>query len=79
VYVFGCCTYPCTRCFRFLNLETKKVIVSQNVIWLDKCYGDWKKLGPSEIEYVKDEEDDLEPGRAEETDGGMEEVEVEDV
>jgi hypothetical protein len=65
--------------FRFLNLETKKVIVSGNVIWLDKCYGDWKKLGPLEIEYVADEgdKDDPEPGRAEETDGGMDEVEVE--
>jgi hypothetical protein len=66
--------------FRFLNLETKKVIVSRNAIWLDKCSSDWKKLGPSEIEYVADDgdEEDPEPGRTEETDGGMDEFEVED-
>jgi hypothetical protein len=70
--------------FRFLNLATNKVIVSRNVIWLGKCYGDWQKLTPSEIEYVADDEiedseiEDLDQGRAEETDGGMDEVEVEE-
>jgi hypothetical protein len=71
--------------FRFLNLTTKHVIVSWNVIWLNKVYGDWKNLQPAEIEYVTDEEDDApDPGReeeAEESDGrndGEIEEEVED-
>jgi hypothetical protein len=64
--------------FRFLNLATNKVIVRRNVIWLGKCYGDWKKLKPFEIEYVADD-DDQEQGRAEEADGGMDEDEGNDV
>jgi hypothetical protein len=43
--------------FRFLNLETKHIIVSRNVIWLNKTYGDWKNLSPSKIDYVMDDDD----------------------
>jgi hypothetical protein len=36
--------------FRSLNLETKHVITSRNVIWLDKMYGDWKRLEQKDID-----------------------------
>ncbi len=29
--------------FRFLNLETHKVIMSCEMIWMDAVYGDYKK------------------------------------
>jgi hypothetical protein len=61
--------------FRFLNLETKHIIAGRNAIWLNKTYGDWKNLSPSEIDYVMDENEDqeevMEQGREEEENGGM--------
>jgi hypothetical protein len=38
-----------TDTFQFLNLQTMKVIVSRDVVWLNKCYGDW--LGAGEEQY----------------------------
>jgi hypothetical protein len=73
MYVLGAAPNHAPDVFRFLNLATNKVIVSRNVIWLNKCYGDWKKLKPSEIEYIADEDDDQEQRREEEADGGMDE------
>jgi hypothetical protein len=75
--------------FHFLNLETRHVIISRNVIWLDKMYGDWKRLEPKDIEYVADDDDDEEnheiehtdasnPGRDEELESGDDgEIELE--
>jgi hypothetical protein len=66
--------------YRFLNLATKHVIVSRDVLWLGKCYGDWKGLTMNTFTVVpadndSDDDDDLAPapGRAEGTevaDGG---------
>jgi histone deacetylase 1/2 len=30
--------------YRFLNLKTRKIIQSRDVLWLNKSYGDWKEL-----------------------------------
>jgi hypothetical protein len=68
--------------FRFLNLETRHVITSCNVVCLNQMYGDWKKLNPEDIEYVVDDDEDddydADPGREEEENGGDDgEIEVE--
>jgi hypothetical protein len=38
--------------YRFLNLTTKKVIVSRDVVWLGKCYGDWRGITSNVINVV---------------------------
>jgi hypothetical protein len=43
--------------YRFLNLETKKVIVSWDVILLGKCYGDWKGITKNNITSIDDDDD----------------------
>jgi hypothetical protein len=47
-----------TDTFWFLNLQTMKVIVSRDVVWLHKCYGDWKGLEKNNITMVPDSYDD---------------------
>jgi hypothetical protein len=47
-----------TDTFRFLNLQTMKDIVSRDVVWLNKCYGDWKGLGWNKITMAPDIYDD---------------------
>jgi hypothetical protein len=47
-----------TDTFRFLNLQTMKVVVSRDVIWLNKCYGDWKGLDKNKITMAPDIYDD---------------------
>jgi len=32
------------ECYRMFNLETKKVILSRNVLWLDKNYAEYKGI-----------------------------------
>ena len=44
--------------FRFLNLETHKVIMSRDVIWMDAVYGDYKKMPESEIARIVEVDDD---------------------
>jgi hypothetical protein len=44
--------------FRFLNLETHKVIMSHNVIWMDAVYGDYKKMLESDIMCIVEVDDD---------------------
>jgi hypothetical protein len=34
------------------------VIVSRNVIWLNKMYGNWKRLEPQDMEYVAEDDDE---------------------
>jgi hypothetical protein len=35
--------------FIFLNLETHKVIMSCDMIWMDAIYGDYKKMMESDV------------------------------
>jgi hypothetical protein len=44
--------------YHFLNLTTKKVIVSQDVVWLGKCYGDWRGITGNVINAVPTDNDD---------------------
>jgi hypothetical protein len=44
--------------FRFLNLETHKVIMSHNVIWMDTVYGDYKKLPELDVARIAEIDDD---------------------
>jgi len=32
------------ECYRIFNLETKKVILSRNVLWIDKNYAEYKGI-----------------------------------
>ena len=47
--------------YRFLNLETRRVIHSRDVLWLDKNYGDWKGLtvNTTVLDDTEDNDDDL--------------------
>jgi hypothetical protein len=38
-----------TDVYKFLNLETHKMISSRNVTWLHQVYGDWAGLQPSDL------------------------------
>jgi hypothetical protein len=44
--------------YRFLNLETHRVIHSRDVLWLDQNYGDWKGLNTNRTIHDSDDEDD---------------------
>jgi hypothetical protein len=37
---------------------TKKVIVSRDMVWLDKCYGDWRGITSNVINAVPTNTDD---------------------
>ena len=56
--------------FKFLNLETERVLTSRNVVWLKQSYGEYKgikgiqvPLSPEDLDYGEDEEEakDVEP------------------
>jgi hypothetical protein len=38
--------------FRLLNMETHKVIMSCNVIWMDAVYGDYQKMPELDIARI---------------------------
>jgi hypothetical protein len=44
--------------YRFLNLTTKKVIVSRDVVWLGKCYGDRRGITSNVINAVPTDTND---------------------
>jgi hypothetical protein len=43
---------------RLLNLETHKVIMSRDVIWMDVRYGDYKKLPELDVAQIAEVDDD---------------------
>jgi hypothetical protein len=47
-----------------LNLETKQVIASRDVIWLKKTYAEWDKKGEAATETEEDEDSDVESTNA---------------
>jgi hypothetical protein len=47
--------------YRFLNLETEKVIRSQDALWLNQQYGAWKGIPKQTITNIDDDDDDDEP------------------
>jgi hypothetical protein len=42
----------------FLNSATKKVIVSRDMVWLGKCYGDWRGITSNVINAVPTDTND---------------------
>ena len=47
--------------YKFLSLDTRKVVISRDVIWLNKNYGEWKGLNGIHTTKIdqNDEEDDF--------------------
>jgi hypothetical protein len=43
--------------YQFLNLETKRIIMSQDGLWMEKVYGNYKKLPQEEIMQFEPEVD----------------------
>jgi hypothetical protein len=46
--------------YRLLNLNTHRVIMSRDVTWINKTYGEWKGLTKEEISIYTDEDDEIE-------------------
>jgi hypothetical protein len=42
-----------------LNLDTKSIIQSRNIIWLNKAYHDWIEKEISQKKDINDEDDDV--------------------
>ena len=47
-----------TDVFRFLDLETKRVILSRDIVWLGKSYGKWKGITQQQITITKNDDDE---------------------
>ena len=63
--------------YRFLNLKTNRIMLSRDVQWLNKSYGDWKGITNINIREVSkelDDDDDYEWEDQEE----IEEADIED-
>jgi hypothetical protein len=44
--------------YRFLNLETDRIIRSRDALWLNKQYGEWKGITRQNITNLDDDDDD---------------------
>jgi hypothetical protein len=47
--------------YRMLNIETKKIINSRDIFWMNKVYKDWKDQSDKKKSEVDDEDDAVEP------------------
>jgi hypothetical protein len=47
--------------YRMLNIETKKMINSRDIIWMNKVYKDWKDRKDKKKSEVDDDDDAVEP------------------
>jgi hypothetical protein len=47
--------------YRMLNIETKKIINSRDIVWMNKVYKDWKDQKDKKKSEVDDEDDAVEP------------------
>jgi hypothetical protein len=45
--------------YRMLNLDTKSIIHSRNIIWLNEAYHDWIARKVSQKEEIDDVDDDV--------------------
>ncbi len=69
--------------YRFLNLETDRIIRSRDALWLNQQYGDWKGITQQDVTTIDDDDDDkpfldisTDDTKDEETDNGREPEEV---
>ena len=58
----GYCLDHADATFRFLNLKTNKAVLSRDVIWLNKNYGDWKGLSKIDTRKITDDNEDIDFG-----------------
>jgi hypothetical protein len=63
--------------YRMLNMETKKVINSRDIIWLNKVYKDWKVQKAKKM--VEDDDDDAVEPKIQAASKSQEEVQEERV
>ena len=57
--IFGTSPNHSKDVYRMLNLDTKRVILSRDITWLGKMYGEWKGLSNDKLSFYKgDTEDD---------------------
>jgi hypothetical protein len=47
--------------YRMLNIKTKKIINSRDIIWMNTFYKDWKDQIDKKKSVVKDDDDAVEP------------------
>jgi hypothetical protein len=47
--------------YRILNIETKKIIISRDIVWMNTVYKDWKDQKDKKKSEVDDEDDAVEP------------------
>jgi hypothetical protein len=47
--------------YRMLNIKTKKIINSRDIIWMNKIYKDWKDQKDKKKSEVDNEDDAVEP------------------
>jgi hypothetical protein len=45
--------------YRMLNLDTKRIIQSRDIIWLNEAYHDWIDRKVSQKKEIDDEDDDI--------------------
>lgn len=50
--------YSGSSTFRIYKIKTKTVIISRDVIWLNKSYGDYYMIPKSEREILEEENDE---------------------
>jgi hypothetical protein len=63
--------------YKFMDLKTKKVIMSRNAIWLDKNYAEFKGITAVNVEQITPVEVDQEEVQ-EESEPEIEEIEDDD-
>jgi hypothetical protein len=44
--------------YRFLNLETERIIQSRDVLWLNQQYGVWKGITKQNVTNINDDDED---------------------
>jgi hypothetical protein len=45
--------------YRMLNLDTKSIIHSRDIIWLNEAYHDWIEMKILQKKVIDDEDDDV--------------------
>jgi hypothetical protein len=56
-----------TDVYRMLNLQTKRVLMSQDITWLIQTYGKWKNLSVDQISKFNNNDSDNDPSDTEST------------
>ena len=64
--------------YKMFNLETKRIILSRDITWLKKTYGEWNLKGQAVENTIEDEDSDLESTKTEKESAGEEVYGVEE-